>query len=185
MLVAMEGCQTLSSNTAGQLTLHSKIAPKASLTAQFGIGQYQYRNKNKLTVLLLDGPATNPSQAVVIRMWWKPRAARTPIDANATNATIHYVIFTGQDQQEVGIYSGAGFMFPRNTPGKATLKGGLWDGNLSLSDGTAGFNDLLKKAVIAGRFTVRRNDMGVDQTLRQLHVLLRERLGYARLVRAN
>ena len=185
MLAATEGCQTLGGNAAGQLTLRSEIDPATSLTAQFDVGQYQYRNKNELTVLLLDGPATDPTQAVVIRMWWKPRAARTPIDANATNATIHYVIFTGQDHQEVGIYSGAGFMFPRNTPGKAMLKGGLWDGNMSFSEGTAGFNDLLKKAVITGRFTVRRDDMGVNQALRQLHILLRERLGYARLVRAN
>ena len=66
MLAATEGCQTLGGNAAGQLTLRSEIDPATSLTAQFDVGQYQYRNKNELTVLLLDGPATDPTQAVVI-----------------------------------------------------------------------------------------------------------------------
>ncbi len=152
------------------------------MIGRFDTAYYSFDDVNHMTVLLIEGPVANPTQAVTIRMFWTPRAARTPISTAATNATIHYMIFTGADSNQVGIYSGAGFMFPNGKLGDAKLKAGIWDANLSLSDHTAGFRDLLLKAALAGTFTVQRDDLALSQTLHQLRTTLRDRLGYPRLV---
>ncbi len=182
LALAAIGCTSLGRQPGGQLTLRSAAGSTAALAATFETGYYRYDDQNHVTVLLVDGPADNPAQAVTIRMFWKPRAARTPISTTATNATIHYLIFAGQDNREVGVYSGAGFMFPYAEPGQPTLTAAIWDANLRLTDHTAGFHDLLGNAALSGRFTVTRDDVAVEQALHQLRIQLRNRLGYPRLV---
>lgn len=129
------------------------------------------------------------AQAAVIRMFWSPRAGTTPIEAEATNATVHYVIFphdaddtgagTGGAPQ-VGVYTGAGFLMPGAKPGGNKLSAEVWDASLRLEDATPAFLDLLGRAELDGSFTARRDDARVELLLRDLRRMATDRLGYPR-----
>ncbi len=177
------GCAGLGGE-GGRLAVRSQSSPGTVLSSAFGTGVYGYDDQNNLTVLLFDGPPDNPAQAVAIRMFWQPRAAATPIERTATNATIQYMVFatSGSEAREVGVYSGAGYVFPRTAPGQSPLAASVWDAALRLSDRSEGFTDLLGKAELKGGFTAVRDDIAKEQMLQRLHVLVRERLGYPRLV---
>ncbi len=162
--------------------IHSVIQPNTSLRANFTQGIYRFDDKNTMTILLLDGPIENPTQAVTIRLMWAPHAGKTPSGRTATNATIHYVIFAGSAHQEVGLYSGAGFVYPESKPGADTLKAGMWEASLRLTDKTPGFDDRLGQALGNGGLHARRDDGGVDENIRRLDVLVRQKLGYPRMV---
>ncbi len=169
----------------GRLRIESQAEPGTSLSGGFDTGLYRYDSPNELTVLLFDGPAESPTQAVSIRMHWRPRAGGTPIDPNATNATIHYIILAGAEGAEAGVYSGAGYVYPRVKPGRKRFVAGLWQANLRLDVATDGFKDLLGQALLKGSFTARRDDLETGQMLRRLNGLLHQKLGYPRLVMAD
>ncbi|MCE9592310.1 MAG: hypothetical protein K8S99_17525 [Planctomycetes bacterium] len=178
-LALLPGCK---GDGGGKLSIHSQDDSGGQLVGGFGTGVYSFDDKNNLTVVLFDGPEDNPTQAVVLRMFWKPRAARTPIDKTATNATIHYLIFTGEKNQLAGVYSGAGFLYPKQKPGGAMLDASVWQASLRLTDKTNGFDDRLGQAMVKGGFSARRDDPAVQQSIRRLNIMVRERLGYPRLV---
>lgn len=173
------GC---SAGKAGSIAITSQNKSGASLAGEFTTGFYRYDNKNQITVLLLDGTGDAPRQAVTVRMFWNPRAGRTPIDKTATNATIHYVIFPAADRKEVGIYSGAGFLFPKGTPGDAELTLQMWESTLRLTDSTAGFKDLLGPANLKGSITLKQDDVELERAVRKLNAAIRETLGFPRMV---
>ncbi len=178
--------RVVTNSPGGELAVASQNEDGAALTGGFESGLYALGpDNNTLTVLLYDGPLDNPTQAVTLRMFWEPRAGKTPIDATATNATIHYVIFSqqsGDEATEVGVYSGAGFFFPDSDPGDAQLNGGVWDANLVLLDQTEKFTDLLGQASLRGKLAAKRDDLATDRAIRRLNRVLRQRLGYPRLV---
>lgn len=180
------GIQNIVRNTraGGALAIRSQAEVDTVLKGGFKTGLYSYDDKNNLTVVLLDGPIENPSQAVTIRLFWAPRAGRTPIDASATNATVHYIVFTGESKQ-AGVYSGAGFLYPDTEVGGSRIQAGVWDANLVLSDRSELFNDLLGQAKLEGHFNARRDDAETQNLVRQLNILVRDRLGYPRLVMAR
>ncbi len=162
----------------GNLALRSQANPNIELIGGFDSSYYSLDDHNNVTLVLLDGPADKPVQAVVIRMFWKPRPGRTPIDATATNATIRYTIFTGPDDQDAGIYSGAGFVYPIDEPGFETFTADVWQATLQLTDRSAGFKDLLGQALLEGRLTATRDDAVVSRVLHMLHLMLTQRIGY-------
>ena len=73
---------------SGNLTLKSQSQPGTVLGGAFTSSYYSLDDKNRLTVLLLDGSIEDPAQIVTIRMFWSPRAGRTPIDATATRPSV-------------------------------------------------------------------------------------------------
>lgn len=181
LALSVIGCR----NTGGgRLSIRSSADQLTVLRGGFERGIYSFDGKNTATFVLLDGPTDNPTQAVTIRLFWTPRAGRTPIDRTATNATIHYLIFTPGDTAEAGVYSGAGFVYPSENPGGRTIEASVWESNLLLTDRSEAFNDLLGQAVLKGAFAARRDDLGVQETLRRLDNMVRERLGYPRFVEA-
>ena len=180
------GCGALRlGGTGGRLHIESQAEPGTNLRGGFETGLYRFEGPNEVTVLLFDGPPDAPTQAVAIRMLWRPQAGRTPIDPNATNATVHYIIMTGADAGQVGVYSGAGYLFTHTRPGNKTLSAGIWQANLRLSDQSEGFADLLGQAILQGSFTARRDDVSTTRALRRLHQLVQQNLGYPRMVRAD
>ena len=132
--------------------------------------------------MLLEGDEDNPTQAVHVTMHWVPRAARTPIDARATNATIRYILFS---EQGAGIYGGGGFLYPTSTPGGGTLAAQVRNSSLRLQDASAGFEDRFGLASATGGFRAKRDDLRALRLVRRLEVRLHERLGYPRLVGTN
>lgn len=181
MILAV-GCGT---HHGASLALRSQSRPSTALIGGFTSSYYSMDDKNHLTILLVDGSIEEPVQAVTIRMFWKPRAGRTPIDPTATNATIHYTIFTGDNRSEVGIYSGAGFVYPVGKVGNPAFSADVWQATLRLTDRSTGFEDLLGGAVLDGHLTARRDDAAVSLALRRLRVLVTQCVGYPRWVGGN
>ena len=163
-------------HVSGRFTLTSQQPDGATLSGDFDSATYAMDGPDRTAILLLSGPPERPDRAVLIRMFWRPRAGRTPIAPSATNAMIHYAIFTGDGRREVGIYSGAGFFFPDAKPGRPRLSGGLWDATLSLAESTDGFADLLGVAHFKGRVTAVRDDEGVRALRQDLQQQIADRL---------
>lgn len=178
-LLLTTGC---SSSKAGSMSINSQNKSGSSLTGNFTTGLYRYDNKNQITMLLIDGPIESPQQAVTVRMFWSPRPGRTPIDKTATNATIHYVIFPTEDRKQVGIYSGAGFMYPKGTPGDLELTLQVWESTLRLTDASSGFKDLLGPSNLKGKITLKQDDAAVERAIRKLNADIGSTLGFPRMV---
>ena len=176
---------TRRADSAGRLSIRNEADVPTFVKAGFASGYYSYDELHNLTVVLVDGPAEKPTQAVTIRMFWQPLPGRTPIDSTATNATIHYMIFPGDDGKLAGVYSGAGFVYPNQYPGDKSFTGSVWQSNLLLRDATDGFKDLLGPAQLQGTFTAKRDDTRVTAMIRTLNSLVRERVGYPRFVQAD
>jgi hypothetical protein len=178
----MTGCGVL--GPGGELTAAGTSAERrVKLTGSFDRAVYGHDRQENLTVILLDGPADAPTQAAVIRMFWMPKAGATPIAESATNASVHYCIFAGADKpRPVGVYSGAGFFYPKSDLGGANLKGQLWEASLQLADRSEDFRDLLGQSILRGQMTATKDEARVSELLHQLNVEVNNALGYPRLV---
>lgn len=166
----------------GHLAIRSVTDRDTLLEGGFDSSIYRLDDRGNLTILLLDGPLENPAQAVTIRMLWAPRTARTPLDPGATNASIRYVIFTGENNGRVGVYSGAGYFYPTGRPGQSRITGEIWEASLRLIDGSDGFSDLLGPSQLSGHISALRNDGAMNEALNRLDILVTKRLGYPQYV---
>ena len=83
----------------------------------------------------------------------------------------------------MGIYSGAGFVYPNSKPGGKRLRAGVWQANLRLADASDGFVDLLGQSLLKGRFTAQLDELNINQVLHRINVHVQQRLGYPRSVR--
>ena len=169
---------------SGKITLTNEISGEKVLTTQFDHSAYMIDDKENLTILMVRGTFANPTEALTIRMFWKPIPAQTPIDETATNATLHYVSF-GQDnlgQRTVGVYSGAGFLYLYNNVGGRKLSAGIWQANFRLSDSTEAFDNRLNETVMTGRLVAIRNDDDFARALHSVNLAVNDVLGYPRFI---
>lgn len=183
------GCSGGSGARDKDLTIQSRANPEDIAAGGFDRGVYSYDGPSSITVLLTDGPVNAPNRALIIRMFWKPKAAWTPLDETATNATVQYIVFgpeTGPDKRrDVGIYSGGGFLYPKKKIDGIFLDANLWQATLTLSDSTEGFEDTLGSSILRGRFIAERDDEGIMNSLRLVNIAVSESLGVPRFVRAD
>ncbi len=159
------------------------------LDGDFDNAWYSKGDDNAATFVLLDGPADRPRQAAVIELFWRPRSGLTPVAPEATNMTVTHLIFAqreselgrdADDRGELGVYAGAGFLFPRKALGARKLVAGVWDASLRLETRSEGFVDLLGLAQMTGSFTAVRDDAEVERLLGVLSAEVRGRLGFPR-----
>lgn len=155
------------------------------LDAKFDTAVYHENSDDSVTMLLVDGDLAQPRQAVLIHMFYLPVAGFTPLDSTATNASVRYVIFSPEDGSLVGIYSGAGFMHPKQTPGDEELEISAWDATLTLSDASIGFNDVLGRTKMTGRFIMKNDSAATLDGQRRLNRQVSQRLGYPMVVKAR
>jgi hypothetical protein len=183
-LLLLTGCGMI--GTPGSLTVAGQAEQRVKLTGSFDRAFYGHDSKDNLTIILLDGPVAAPRQAAVIRMFWMPQAGATPISADATNANVHYCIFAGDNKpREVGVYTGAGFLYPKTQPGQKNFEAALWQASLQLSDRSDRFRDLLGQSILKGEVTAQRSETRVSELLHQLNVEVNKSLGYPRMVRED
>ncbi|MEO0964411.1 MAG: hypothetical protein AAFY08_04755 [Planctomycetota bacterium] len=164
-------------------------------TARFRTARYAFHDADTLTAVLLPDAADRgspylrpageeemdpPARAVTLRLMWRSKAARTPIDADATNCVFLYVAF--DDNGEVGVYEGAGFILLSQKPGTNRIDARILKATLLLTDATPGFDDPIGQAEIAGSLTLVRDDEFVTPTIRRLNAAVTQRLGFPRLV---
>jgi hypothetical protein len=168
-------------SSGGKLAVRSAI-DDTQLTGNFDFAVYSFGDANTVDVVLVQGTADDPQQVVHVRMLWRPKAAHTPMDRRATNATVSYVLFNGD---QAGVYGGGGLLFPRGKAGRATFRGRLENATLRLLDASDQFNDQLKLAVTGGSFTANLDPSRTMQVLHKVQVALREKLGYPRFVKID
>jgi len=175
----------------GELTLSSRASEQLNVGSSFTSGFFSVEEDNALTVVLLEGDPASPTAALTVRMFWRPRVGATPIDATATNASIHYVVFgsslsnrdAAEQTREVGLYSGAGFLYLNSDLDADRLKAGLWEAHVRLADRSEHFVDQVGPSLMAGSVRAVRDDDRVNTLLQRLGQLTSDRLGYPRLVR--
>jgi len=184
-VLMLTGCTSWTSVQVSDLAIQSQADASLAVEGNFEQAVYGMLDRDTLTIVLIDGPIESPRQAVTIRMFWKPKAGKTPISPAATNATVHYMVFTddaSSPEGGVAIYSGAGYLFPRDEPGEVSFAASLWDSTVLLKDQSQAYEDLLGPARISGNFTATLNDTEMNQLLNHLNRIVAERLGYPRLV---
>ncbi|MFN3168847.1 MAG: hypothetical protein ACE37H_17480 [Phycisphaeraceae bacterium] len=186
-LMPTVGCESSLWTRQSALAVVSQDDTSLRLRGDFNSAYYVYDSTESITIVLIEGPEDEPTQAAAIRMMWHPKAGKTPINPDATNATIQYVVFanrrTGEGYfREVGVYSGAGFLYLDSEPGDSTLNASLWQADLLLADRSERFVDLLGQSELRGSFTAERNGDKVHALLKKLNLRVSERLGYPRLV---
>jgi len=157
------------------------------LQGTFTSAYYTYHSDDAVTVVLIEGDEQSPTQAATIRLMWNPKAGKTPITADATNATIQYIVFAERVSEtdglrEVGVYNGAGFLFLESEPGDNRLNAELWNADMLLADRSDNFKDLLGQSTLKGSFSAKRDGEKVAQLIKQLGARVSDRLGYPRLV---
>lgn len=188
-LALVGGCASPSSVVVrGQATASGG---PVQLSGDFDSAWYRKVDDNAATFVLLDGSPSAPRQAAVVELFWRPRSGLTPVEPSATNMTVTYLIFAQRERElgraagdrgELGVYAGAGFLFPRSALGGRELVVGVWDATLRLETRSSGFVDLLGLASMTGSFTATRDDQRVGELLEQLSERTRERLGFPRPV---
>jgi hypothetical protein len=183
------GCAAGSDPRDSDLHIQSRANPQDIAIGGFDTGIYSLDGPSSITVLLTDGPTDNLKRALIVRMFWKPKAAATPLDETATNATVQYIVFDGGDtdsaKREVAIYSGGGFLYPETETGLAVLQANIWQATMSLADKSDGFQDTLGPSILRGRFNAQRDDEGMIDALRRVNIAVSEALGVPRFVRAD
>jgi len=189
ILVLLPGCGSLLVQNSA-LSVVSRDDTTLRLQGDFDRAYYTYNEKNAVTIVLIQGPDDEPVQAAAIRMHWQPAAGLTPINPDSTNATIQYMVFANRRTndgyfREVGVYSGAGFLYLDDTPGSSQMTGSLWQADILLADRSDRFKDLLGQSTLRGSFTARRDDARVGDLLRLLNNQVSDRLGYPRLVESD
>lgn len=154
ILLAMLGtCGCAPSHPSGTVSINGRNADPVQLMASFGHGGYAVEKADTelilSTVSLEDLQAGNFQSAQVIhaQLLWTPWAGRTPVNKMATNLVIRHVILV---DDEVGVYGGGGFAWPRGTPGKTGLGLDVTGSSISLLESTEGFRDLLSPAELRG-----------------------------------
>jgi len=190
MLSVLSGCSTSLWNTQSALAVVSQNDNSLRLRGDFDTAYYVFDTDDAITIVLLEGPEDEPTQAAAIRLMWNPRAGRTPVNPDATNATIQYIVFANRrtDEgyfREVGVYSGAGFLYLESEPGESTLTASLWQADILLADRSDRFRDLLGQSTLRGGFTAELNSNKVQELLQRLNLRVAERLGYPRLVESQ
>lgn len=187
LCLTLTGCGSSLWTSQSALAIVSQDDTSLRLQGDFNSAYYIFDSTESITVVLIEGPEDNPTQAAAIRMMWQPKAGLTPVNPDATNATIQYIVFANRrtDEgffREVGVYSGAGFLHLGSTPGDARLNASLWQADLLLADRSDRFKDLLGQSTLRGSFTAERDSVKVQQLLKRLNLKVSDRLGYPRLV---
>lgn len=186
----LTGCNSSILTSPSALSVVSQDDSSLRLRGDFNTAYYAYDSENAMTIVLIEGPEDQPTQAAAIRLMWAPKAGKTPITDDATNATIQYIVFADQRTsdglfREVGIYNGAGFLFLDAEPGQSRLSASLWNADLLIADRSDNFRDLLGQSTLKGSFTAERNGEKVAQLLKRLNYRVSDRLGYPRLIRSQ
>jgi len=109
-----------------------------------------------------DGGAS-VEQLVYVHMFWKPWPGKTFADPTMVDATIRYALVT---EQGVAVYSGTGFVFPRQRRFSDELLVEIEDARLRVDCLSGEPPELLGAARVAGRLRAR-HDAGLAVDLRR------------------
>jgi hypothetical protein len=156
------------------------------LAASYATVVYAHDPEEDTTFMLTDIPIEDllagravDGQVLHINLLWEPKAGTTPMDTDATNASVRHIVISSG---EVGVYGGAGFVIPHGSPGRDTLTVALRDATVWLMDSTGGFLDPLSPARMTGTFTALHDPEGARRINRAISQIVTNALGRTRFV---
>lgn len=141
--------------------LQIEPARKAPAIAPRFAQSYYYFDRDQDLYFVLRSASTDAAtgkaieQIMTIRVFWQPRGGVTTLNPSALNATFRYIVMT---PDAMGMYEGAGFVRLSSKPGASPFKARVMDGDIRLSQATAGFVDTLGRAHLRGAFTAAYDD---------------------------
>ncbi len=167
-VAALTGCAGGGGSSSSKLGLISRETA-AALSPQFTTIVYSSTDRNTADIYLTDLPAEaftegaaplavpGPSGVIArIHVFLIPKAGKTPISYDATNATLSWLVLTGDS---FGVYSGGGFMLTSSNPSSSKSFGGqVRDATLELITSSPGFVDQLGHAVFTGSVSAQRDE---------------------------
>ena len=139
---------------------------------------HAFDNDSNLTVVLIEGELDAPARAAVVRLLWRGRAARTPTEHSATNASIHALNFGGNG---VSIWEGAAYCMLSGDL-EDTLDINITDADTVLADASPGRDGTRLMGSLRGDLHSRHDPALTAHLTQLLSRLATERLGYPRLV---
>lgn len=146
---------------AGTMRVQSLTQEPVLVNGRLQTSLYGDAGDVETTFILADAPIerivrgeVEQGQVYHIELLWLPQPGRTPTSADATNASIRYIVIANG---EVGIYGGAGFALPKGSMGSKSVTVTVQDASLRLIEHTPGFVDLLTPARLSGTFTARHD----------------------------
>lgn len=174
---------------AGTLRVQSLGETQGSLSGRLQTSLYSDERGVETTFVLADAPVERMIRGEIergqmyhIELLWLPRPGWTPISADATNASIRYVVIA---DGEVGVYAGAGFAMPKGSVGGKTATVTLQDASLRLVEHTPGFVDMLTPATLSGTFTATHDPRTTRQAHYAMSQVVTNALGRSMFVRAG
>lgn len=188
VLVAASLGSCAPSTTAGLVTLTSRTATPVQLTTSFAYGAYTVdpaKTSLILSTVPLDRLADrdfDQAEVVHVEFLWEPRAGRTPVSSDATNLSIRYVVLV---DDQIGLYGGGGFGWPRGNAGEPGFGVSISGSNLALLDSSDGFRDLLTPARLAGQLDARLDETTAIRLRDVISQIVTDRLGRTRWVDAT
>ncbi len=125
-------------------------------------------------------PLDNAAGSILhIHYFITPYAGRTPIDFDASNATIRlFVLAPGAlagDPPTLGVYGGGGFLLPTDEPEGDDMSGRIKRATLRFIGGAPGFQDRLATAHLDGAVRATRDDESARAIAATLTAMLDER----------
>lgn len=188
--VLLAGCQIVPEiprSQGGDLTLTGRqILARAktvfesddrpTLPFRFDHAWYACEGKQTATFVLVQGGEENPTATAVVNVLWRPTAGSTPIDENASNATLRIVRHL-PDAAET--WAGAGFVFLEDEPKHRMMNAQCWNADMArqaATDGAPATADSLGPAKAEGRFTAEYAPEKVAEMLKKIEAKEREKL---------
>lgn len=149
-----------------RVTLKSTLKP-TTLRPDFTTRLYSHRDENTVDIYLTDltpeqlaipfedRAAGHPTgQIMHIHMFIRPSPGKTPIEPQASNASIRHLILAPGAK---GLYGGGGFLLPSGAASSGIFKGKITAGTLKLQAATERFNDALGPTEVRANFRVKED----------------------------
>lgn len=185
MTFVLGGCGGLRGPGTHNQISSASVDGLTRIEGSFRTAVFRWKDANTVTILLsdidaadlLEGRFPESGQVVSLDMFWRPRGGATPVDETATNCTVRHVIFSGD---AVGVYGGAGFLYPRAAilfPSSESFAGDVMNATMRLLHRSRGFADRLGPAQLKATFSASRDDEALTQMAIQLNTEVSRRLG--------
>lgn len=159
ILPALTGCGAHASVTLTSPLTGDSLRPRLTTLT------YRATDENTVDIYLSDltpeqlgapfpeDPADRPvGQIVHLHMFIRPSPGKTPIEAQASNCTIRYLILA---PGATGLYGGGGFLLPSGDPASGSFSGSISAGTLRLQAASPNFNDALGPTEVRASFKAK------------------------------
>lgn len=169
--VAFAGCSVIPPSLVGDRSTVelTSIDGSTALRPALPHRVYRFVDENTADIILTDlsiedltGDAGLPPTGTVmhVQLFIRPRPGRTPIAHTACSATVRCAVLA---HGQVGMYGGAGFLIPDDTPGGKSFGGTISRAPVRLLRATEAFEDQLGISEADVGFTAGRDDETVGR----------------------